>query len=47
MISSVEFNGAMPETTKFDGEKPLTPSSAQDDFAGATASKPPSSGASN
>lgn len=47
MISSVEFKGAMPETSKFDGEKPLQTSSAQDNFAGATASKPPSPGFSN
>jgi hypothetical protein len=47
MISSVEFNGAMPETAKFDGKKPLPTSNAQDGFTGATASKPPSPGFSN
>jgi hypothetical protein len=44
MLSSEEFKGAMPQTTKFEGKKPLEISNAQDNFAGATAPKPPSPG---
>jgi hypothetical protein len=47
MISSVEFNGAMPETSKFDGQAPASTPSSQDGFTGATAGKPPSPGFSN
>lgn len=47
MLSNEEFKGSMPETAKFDGEKPLTTPSTQDGFTGATASKPPSPGFSN
>lgn len=50
MLSSVEFKGApgaMPQTKKFEGEKPLSVSSAQDAFSGKTADKPPSPGFSN
>jgi hypothetical protein len=47
MLSNEEFKGAMPQTKKFEGEKPLEISAAQDNFAGATASKPPSPGFSN
>jgi len=47
MLSNEEFKGAMPQTKKFEGEKPLEINAAQDNFAGATASKPPSPGFSN
>jgi hypothetical protein len=47
MLSNEEFKGAMTQTKKFEGEKPLEVNSAQDKFAGATASKPPSPGFSN
>ena len=47
MLSNEEFKGAMAQTKKFEGEKPLDVSSAQDNFAGATASKPPTPGFSN
>jgi hypothetical protein len=47
MLSNEEFKGAMPQTKKFEGEKPLEISSAQNKFAGATAAKPPSPGFSN
>ena len=45
--SNEEFKGAMPQTIKFEGQKPVKTSSEQDSFAGATASKPPSPGFSN
>lgn len=50
MLSNVEFKntpGAMPQTKKFEGEKPLSVSSSQDAFAGKTAVEPPSPGFSN
>jgi hypothetical protein len=47
MLSTEQFKGAMPQTKKFEGEKPLSISNAQDNFAGATALKPPSPGFSN
>jgi len=47
MLSNEEFKGAMPQTKKFEGEKPLEVKATQDNFAGATASKPPTPGFSN
>jgi hypothetical protein len=47
MLSNEEFKSAMPQTKKFEGEKPLEIHDVQNQFAGATALKPPTPGYSN